>query len=59
MVQHLLEFLDETAHGLQWAVPQWGSGGKAHVSAGQRGAFAICRGDRGGRVGKQMGKKGI
>lgn len=59
MVQHLLEFMDET--GCAWPAmgsAQSGAGsGKAPVSVWQRGAFAIWRSDRGGRVGKQMGKK--
>lgn len=58
MVQHL-EFLDEAACGLQWAVPCVGLVVGRLISVWQREAFVLWRGDRGGRVGKEMGKNVI
>lgn len=60
MVQHLLELMDETARA-------WPAVGNALMglavgrlmSVFDRGAFALWRGDWGGRIGKQMGKKVI
>lgn len=58
MVQHLLEFLDETAGGLQWAVPQWGSGGKA-LSVLDRGEHLPSRGETGEEgLGSKWGRRG-